>query len=175
MPANAGIHDFPLSQQGKSWIPALAGMTRWRSCAARRFGYLASGPKPRWWRLGRAGVTTLEFGVVALLFLTMLIGCMDLGRYYVIEHSLRTVVAEAARAAQANSSLSGSIDPTTAGFTAITPFVDNANLNLTVTQTPSGRVSIRKISVTSTYIFTAWTPIWSVLDGPISETTVLWY
>jgi hypothetical protein len=28
MPANAGIHDFSLSQQGKSWIPAFAGMTR---------------------------------------------------------------------------------------------------------------------------------------------------
>jgi Flp pilus assembly protein TadG len=131
--------------------------------------------KPLWWRLGRAGVTTLEFGVVAMLFLMVLIGCMDLGRYYVIEHSLRTVVAEAARAAQVNSSLSGSIDPTTASFTALAPFVDNANLNLTVTQTPSGRVSIRQITVIGTYAFTAWSPIWSSLDGLISDQTVVWY
>jgi hypothetical protein len=25
MPANAGIHDLPLLQQSKSWIPAFAG------------------------------------------------------------------------------------------------------------------------------------------------------
>jgi hypothetical protein len=29
MPAKAGIHDLPSSQQRKSWIPAFAGMTRW--------------------------------------------------------------------------------------------------------------------------------------------------
>ncbi len=27
MPANAGIHDFPCRDKGKSWIPAFAGMT----------------------------------------------------------------------------------------------------------------------------------------------------
>ena len=29
MPAKAGIHDLPSSQQRKSWIPAFAGMTGW--------------------------------------------------------------------------------------------------------------------------------------------------
>lgn len=128
-----------------------------------------------WRRLGRAGVSSLEFGIVALLFLTVLIGCMDLGRYYLIEHSLRTIVAEAARAAQVNPSITGTIDPTTASFAAIAPFIDNANLTLTVTQTPSFRIGIRKITVTGSYAFTAFSPIWSALDGTISDKTVVWF
>ena len=54
-----------------------------------------------------------------------------------IEHSLRTVVAEAARAALVNLLINGSIDPTKASFAAITPFVNNANLTLSVTQPSS--------------------------------------
>jgi len=27
MPANAGIHDSPCRDKGKSWVPAFAGMT----------------------------------------------------------------------------------------------------------------------------------------------------
>jgi Flp pilus assembly protein TadG len=127
------------------------------------------------WRLGRAGVTSLEFGVVALLFLMMLIGCMDLGRYYVIEHSLRTIVAEAARAALVNPSIKDPIDLTTAGFAAITPFVNNANLTLSVTQPSSFPGGVNQIIVTATYVFTAYSPIWSSLDGTISESTELQY
>jgi len=29
LPAKAGIHDFPLSQQRKSWMPTSVGMTGW--------------------------------------------------------------------------------------------------------------------------------------------------
>jgi Flp pilus assembly protein TadG len=119
-------------------------------------------------------VTSLEFGIVALLFLTVVIGCMDLGRYYLVEHSLRTIVAEAARAALVDSSINGTVDPTTVGFAAITPFVDNANLTLQVTQ-PSGFPGVNQISVTATYMFTPYSPIWSALTGPIRESTVLWY
>jgi len=35
MPANAGIHDFSLSRQGKPWVPACAGTTRWHRPVAR--------------------------------------------------------------------------------------------------------------------------------------------
>jgi Flp pilus assembly protein TadG len=126
------------------------------------------------WRLGREGVTSLEFGMVALIFLMVLIGCMDLGRYYLVEHSLRTIVAEAARAALVDASINGTIDPTTAGFAAITPFVDNANLTLQVIQ-PSGFPGVNQITVTATYSFAAYSPIWRSLNGVISESTVLWY
>lgn len=134
-------------------------------------------PPPKRWRrpLGRAGVTSLEFGIVALLFLTVLIGCMDLGRYYLIEHSLRTVVAEAAREAWVNSSVEGTVDPTTFSFGAITPFVNNANLTLTVTATPLAKGGVRKIKVIATYDFVAYSPIWHSLDKTITESTVVWY
>ncbi len=125
-------------------------------------------------RLGRAGVTTLEFAVVALLFVTVQIGCMDLGRYYLVEHSLRTVVAETARAALVNTSVDGTIDTSTASFVGITPFINNANLTLSVTQHPT-RPGITEISVTGSYAFTAYSPIWSSLDGTLTETTVLEY
>jgi Flp pilus assembly protein TadG len=114
--------------------------------------------------------------VVALLFLLVVIGCMDLGRYYVIEHSLRTIVAEAARARLVGSIPNETITgPTSANFAAIAPFVDNANLTLQVTQTPSYRPGATQITVTGTYNFTAYSPIWSALDGSISEKTVIWY
>jgi Flp pilus assembly protein TadG len=120
-------------------------------------------------------VTSLEFGVVALLFLMVLIGCMDLGRYYVIEHSLRTITAEAARAALVNPAISGTIDPTSASFAALTPFVDDANLTLNVYPSPSFIIGVSTITVIATYNFTAYSPIWSSLNGLISDSTELQY
>jgi len=143
--------------------------------------------KPRWrrgwrpgwrlgsWRLGRAGATSLEFALVALLFLTVLIGCMDIGRYFLVVLSLRTVVSEAARAALVNPNMLPTPVLGPGSFSAITPIFNNNNLALTVTQSP-GLPGVQQISVTATYSFTAWSPIWSAsLDGPITETTELQY
>jgi Flp pilus assembly protein TadG len=128
--------------------------------------------KPRRWQLGHAGVTTLEFALVAVLFLLVLIGCMDLGRYYLIQHSLRTVAAEAARMTLAYDNNSTATQPTTASFAAIAPFIDTSNLNVTVQQPNFSGVTI--IMVTATYPFVAWSPLWSAsLDGTISESTEL--
>jgi Flp pilus assembly protein TadG len=128
--------------------------------------------KPRQWRLGRAGVTTLEFALVTTLFLLVLIGCMDLGRYYLIQHSLRTVAAEAARMTLAYDNNSTAALPTTADFVAIAPFINADSLTLTVQQPNSSGITI--IMVTATYPFTAWSPLWSSsLDGTISESTEL--
>jgi Flp pilus assembly protein TadG len=132
---------------------------------------------PRRCRLGRAGVTTVEFAVVAQLFMTVLIGCMDLGRYYLIEHSLRTVVAEAAREVLVENKTTYNemtVTPSSANFGAITPIVDNNNLTLIVNQFPT-RPGVTQITVTGTYAFTSYSPIWRALDGNITETTVLWY
>jgi Flp pilus assembly protein TadG len=132
--------------------------------------------KPARLRLGRAGATTLEFAVVALVFLTVLIGCMDLGRYYLIEHSLRTLVAETARVAQTDATLNGSV-PTTSSFALIAPFGAKAQLNVSQNSVPPPNItpSSIQITVTGTYPFTAWSPIWSSLNGTISEQTVIWY
>ncbi len=134
--------------------------------------------KPGWRRLGRVGATSLEFALVALLFMTVLIGCMDLGRYYLAEHSLRTVAAEAARMCLAyyNSNSGGDCTALTqADYAAIAPFINNANLVVTVTQPSTVRSGGGKeFTVTAQYTFTAYSPIWTVLNGTISETTVLW-
>jgi Flp pilus assembly protein TadG len=39
----------------------------------------------------------LEFALVAVPFLFLLIAAMDLGRYFITQHSLRTLTSEAAR------------------------------------------------------------------------------
>lgn len=124
--------------------------------------------------LGSAGVSSLEFAVIAALFFIMLIGSMDLGRYYLVEHSLSTMVAETARYALTHPSLQGSnIDPTTVPVTTITPFVDTAGLtNLSVLQS-LGMPGTNQISVSATYQFSAFSPIWNALNGPITETTKL--
>ena len=51
-------------------------------------------------RLGnRRGAMTLEFALVALPFFMLLLGAMDLGRYWYTVHALRNYSADAARAA----------------------------------------------------------------------------
>ena len=80
-------------------------------------------------RLGCAGVTSLEFAIVAATFMALVIGCMDLGRYFIIEHSLRTFTSEAARAALANTAMSATGGTMTTqtdltSMTNIVPFLD---------------------------------------------------
>jgi Flp pilus assembly protein TadG len=129
--------------------------------------------KPTWSRLGCAGVTTLEFAIVAGLFLMLLFGCMDLGRYYLIEHSLRTMVAETARYALSHPSLQGAVDPAAASFTTITPFIVNS-ATLTVQQ-QAGMPGINQINVTATYQFTPISPLWHLLRGQITDNMPLQY
>jgi Flp pilus assembly protein TadG len=131
-----------------------------------------------WRRLDRAGVTSLEFGLVALLFLTVLIACMDLGRYYLVEHSLRTVAAEAVRVYMTCYNSNGErtcAQPTRAEYAAIAPFINNANLLVTVSQTSSARTHTGiEFTAIARYTFTSYSPIWTVLNGTITESTVLW-
>jgi Flp pilus assembly protein TadG len=55
--------------------------------------------------LGRRGIAATEFAIVAgILFLTML-AVMDLSRYFLTMHSMRTVVAQAGRALMINPAL----------------------------------------------------------------------
>ena len=126
-----------------------------------------------WSRLGCAGVTTLEFAIVGGLFFLLLFGSMDLGRYYLIKHSLRTMVAETARYALAHPSLpDGPVGPTTAGFPTITPFIVNS-ATLTLLSNKRGMPGVNQISVTATYQFTPISPLWSLLAGPMTESMQL--
>jgi hypothetical protein len=49
------------------------------------------------WR-NRSGTAALEFALVAVPFLFVMLGIVDLGRYLLIQHSLDTLVNETARA-----------------------------------------------------------------------------
>ena len=146
----------------------------------------SSNPRPKRvvpTRLGNAGVTSLEFAIVALVFLSLIIGCMDLGRYYIIEHSLRSFASEAARAALANTTMSASSSNAmsyysgqawSGSLTAIVPFLDPAILTLNVSQNPN-TTGVVSIDVTATYQFTAISPIWNSLNGTLTETTKISY
>jgi Flp pilus assembly protein TadG len=137
------------------------------------------------------GATSMEFGIVMLVFLPVLFACMDLGRYFLIEESLRSFAAEASRAALADQTVNPNnygrtvnISGTYSGSTgfptsintgnavnAIVPLLDPSQLSLTISQTSSGS-AVLGVTVTATYNFTALVPLWStVLNGAITETT----
>ncbi|WP_237213601.1 TadE/TadG family type IV pilus assembly protein [Falsiroseomonas oryziterrae] len=60
----------------------------------------------------RRGATAVEFAVIGAIFLTLLLGVVELGRYYFTVQSLRTVAAEAARAYLVRSNLDLIANPT---------------------------------------------------------------
>jgi Flp pilus assembly protein TadG len=123
-------------------------------------------------RRGDAGATSVEFALVAVAFLTLLIGTMDLGRYYLIEHSLHSVVSEAARAALVDTTLFG-CDTAKARVIAITPALDPKLLELCVTQNPNTGVNV--VTVTASYSFSAISPMLASLNGTMSEAMQLSY
>lgn len=55
----------------------------------------------------RDGATALETGLVIGLFCMLMLGAIEVGRYFFTYEQLRTIVAEAARQAQINTALSG--------------------------------------------------------------------
>jgi len=91
-------------------------------------------------RLGRRGSTTLEFALVSLAFLMMLLGSMEVGRYYFTSEAVRTVTAEAARQTMLNYRTSSpsacptsdSIKTYVTSTVARSPFLGASQLTLTV-------------------------------------------
>jgi Flp pilus assembly protein TadG len=138
--------------------------------------------KRRFPPLGRAGIGSLEFALVASAFFVMLFGAMDIGRYFLAEHSLHTLTSEAARAglidsAQHNcANVCGSPVPaselTILGSTA--PFLDTTQVTLNVTQSTSSGVTT--ITAAATYPFAFFAPILATaFTGPLSDTTRISY
>ncbi|WP_207536577.1 TadE family protein [Sabulicella rubraurantiaca] len=58
-------------------------------------------------RLGRRGVTALEFAFCGPIFIMMMVGAMDLARFWFTTQSLRNAVAEASRKAMVDDTLTG--------------------------------------------------------------------
>ena len=118
----------------------------------------------------------MEFAFVALPFLFLLLGTIELGRYFFTQQNLRTLAAESARAAMINSANVG-CPPSNAVMATInqkTPFLNSSGL--TVCITPATDSAGRKtINVTASYAFTTPVPFVSFLNGTVSDSTRLIY
>jgi uncharacterized membrane protein len=134
--------------------------------------------------LGRSGTASLEFALVAIPFVFLLLAGMDLGRYFITQHSLRTLISEAARSALVNCSSLGNCSyaqavPSPSIVWAKVPFLSSALplASLTASQTIDISSGIRTISVTGKYPFSFILPLWTGIANlnPIIESTTLQY
>lgn len=117
----------------------------------------------RVWRDER-GATALEFAFIGLILITMLLGVVELGRYYITAQSLRSVTADAARAGivSANNTLiGGGTCPTTLaadkpGLLQRVPVL--LNVPLTITLTVDCGSNPKRITANTTYGFSFLVP-----------------
>jgi hypothetical protein len=119
--------------------------------------------------------------VVVVPFVFLLFGGLDLGRYFITQHSLRTLISEAARATLVACYGSSIACPLPAAskttVAAKVPFLVPGSINwVTASQSaPNANTGVRTISITATYPFTFVLPAWVGLNAnsPIGESTSL--
>jgi hypothetical protein len=138
-------------------------------------------------RIGQAGTTSLEFALVAIPFVFILVAGMDLGRYFLTQHSLRTLTSEAARATLVScyGSTSACSLPTSGSYpsepavAAMVPFLASGSITwVKASQSaPNQNTGVRTISVEVKYPFSFILPAWTKLNAksPIDESTSLSY
>jgi hypothetical protein len=137
--------------------------------------------KGRFPLLGHAGTASLEFALVAIPFVFLLIAGMDLGRYFITQHSIRTLSSEAVRSIfiYCYGSTSTCQLPLIKqqALEAKVPFLAQGSivLNPPPAQTAPDSNGIRTITVGVQYPFTFVLPVWTGLNGTISETTSFQY
>jgi Flp pilus assembly protein TadG len=139
----------------------------------------SSGRPPR---LGREGTTSLEFALVAVAFFSIMFACMDLGRYFITQHSLRTLTSELIRATlvQCSGTTSAcSLSATNIEATeAKVPFLVASAITLSPVPTRSAvdpSTGVMTVTASASYAFTFTLPVLSSLSGPISNSTQLSY
>ena len=101
---------------------------------------------------------------MAVPFFLLLIGATDLGRYFITQHSLRTLTSEAARSAMINCAGSGACAFGTAAQTlwAKVPFLASNEAGASLTASRSVDTNgITTITVSAQYPFTFIVPAWS--------------
>lgn len=125
----------------------------------------------------QAGASSLEFALVAIPFLFLLLAGLDLGRYFMTRHALRTLVTEAARLAVINCAGRGECDaatalPAPAVAWAMVPFLDaaGANASLSAQQTVDQATGITTVVATASYEFAFVLPAWTGMNGTFTET-----
>jgi Flp pilus assembly protein TadG len=125
----------------------------------------------------QSGTTSLEFALVAVPFVFLLLAGMDLGRYFITRHSLRTLVVETARLAVINCAGRSACDyatavPTPTLMWAKVPFLDPAGsgASLSANQTVNAASGVATVTATASYDFTFVLPAWIDMNGAITET-----
>jgi Flp pilus assembly protein TadG len=136
-------------------------------------------------RSDQRGSTTLEFSLVALAFLMLLLGVMEFGRFFFLQHNVKTLTAEAARQALIQTGASG-VNGGCGGLTtnladvkskAIqkTPFLTVAGANaFTITCSVNGDGQF-VVNVSVSYTFSAIAPFLTFLSRNITDSTRLIY
>jgi hypothetical protein len=128
-------------------------------------------------RLGRSGVTSLEFALIAVPFLWLMFGIFDLARYLFIVQGLVTLMTDVQRfvfVAGENVAVQQYQGPITYtnGYASVVvpPSLDPTLGNLSVTYLNlAGGFGVNQVQVTLAYPFTAMTPGLGALDGMIQE------
>jgi hypothetical protein len=128
-------------------------------------------------RLGRSGVTSLEFALTAVPFLWLMFGIFDLARYFFIVQALITLMTDVQRfifVAGENGAVQ-QYQGTLAyknGYASVVvpPPLDPTQGALSVTYLNlAGGFGVNQVQVTLNYPFTAMTPGLSLLNGMIQE------
>jgi Flp pilus assembly protein TadG len=132
--------------------------------------------------LGQAGTTSLEFALVATAFFAIMFAGMDLGRYFITQHSLRTLTSELVRATMVQCA-GTSTACTLSGANVTTaenkvPFLVQGNFVVPPTSTRTAinpATGVMTITASASYPFTFVFLGFTGLSGPIAETTHLSY
>lgn len=120
----------------------------------------------------RDGATALEFGLIGTIFCMLLLGGIEVGRYYYTYEAIRTIVAEAARQAQVNPSLSGCAIGTAINSTVTARSSLNvAGLQVCFDRTLTTNNSVSVVVVNATYNFAFVVPFFTNATRPMTETT----
>lgn len=135
----------------------------------------------------RSGASALEMALVLPVFLTMMIGVLEIGRYIFTMEALRSITAEAARLSMIDPTKKstgvvlsgGTISSCTVSSTlkvaaaTKTPFIDTSSLTLCI----SNIVVDSKVTiiVSTQYPFTTLLPILSVMNTTLTDNTTLVY
>jgi hypothetical protein len=127
-------------------------------------------------RLGAAGVGSVEFALVAVVFVLLMMGVFDFSRYLFTVQALEALTAEIARAAilpQPGSPMGGPacLFPTSpTALKQLAPLLDMSNLSPpdVVCWNPAFR-PVTTVTVTLQYQFTA--SFFTALSGTLTEST----
>jgi Flp pilus assembly protein TadG len=131
--------------------------------------------------LGRAGVTSLEFALVALVLLPLLISLFDLARYLFTIQSMQTLMTDVGRYAMVQPTNSERCSPfqdwisnTTVVIPPLLPDVPNDQICSSFLNLYTG-LGVNQVQVTVTYPFSFISPWLTGLDSTLIQSTTYSY